>query len=70
MKLLIDSNIIIYLVTDKNQKISKFLSGNELHCSVISYIEVLGYYKLDNIDKANFEKFLTILICCKSILIL
>lgn len=59
MNVLLDSNIIIYLVTDKNAELIKFLENHELYCSVMSYVEVLGFHKLDEKDRNDFERFFT-----------
>jgi toxin FitB len=57
--MLLDSNIIIYSVMPEYQKVRDFLLQNEdeLVVSVITKLEVLGYYKLSNEDKELFEGF-------------
>ena len=57
MKILLDSNIIIYAVSGNNDKLISYLRNEELYCSLISYVEVLGYHKLNKEDRLNFENF-------------
>lgn len=51
MKVLLDSNIIIYLGTEKSTIIEKFLLNKELHVSVITKVETLGYHKISEKEK-------------------
>jgi len=51
MKVLLDSNIIIYLGTDKAEIIEKFLFDKILHVSIISKIETFGYHKITDKEK-------------------
>ena len=53
MKVLLDSNIIIYLGSDKAETIENFLLDKELFVSVITKVETLGYHKISEKDK-NF----------------
>jgi hypothetical protein len=56
--MLLDSNIIIYSAQPKYKKLLDFLSTAErITISVISKIEVLGYHKLTDFEKENFELF-------------
>lgn len=56
--MLLDSNIIIYSTQTKYLKLLDFLSKQkEITVSEISKIEVLGYYKLTEFEKENFELF-------------
>jgi len=57
MKTLLDSNIIIYLGTDKAVQIENILVDKELNVSVITKVETLGYHKLSDKEK----KFLNLL---------
>ena len=57
MKTLLDSNIIIYLGTDKAAQIENMLVDKELNISVITKVETLGYHKLSDKEK----KFLNML---------
>ena len=57
MKTLLDSNIIIYLGTDKAAQIENILVDKELNVSVITKVETLGYHKLSDKEK----KFLNML---------
>ena len=51
MKTLLDSNIIIYLGTDKAEQIENILVDKELNVSVITKIETLGYHNLSDKKK-------------------
>jgi len=46
MNYLSDSNIIIYLETEKAESVGDFLQTARLYISQISIIEVLGYHKI------------------------
>jgi predicted nucleic acid-binding protein len=56
MKVLLDSNIIIYLGSDKAKTIEKFLIDKELYVSAITKVETLGYHKISE----NEKKFLNL----------
>ncbi|HNX06342.1 MAG TPA: type II toxin-antitoxin system VapC family toxin [Bacteroidales bacterium] len=51
MKVLLDSNIIIYLGSEKAETIEKFLLDKDLHVSVITKVETLGYHKISEKEK-------------------
>ena len=51
MKVLLDSNIVIYLASDKAGTIEKFLLEKELYVSVITKVETLGYHKISEKEK-------------------
>ena len=57
--MILDSNIIIYSVMPENYRIRDYLKDieSDLYVSVVSKIEVLGFHKLTNIEKALFENF-------------
>lgn len=56
--MLLDSNIIIYTAQPEYKKLLDFLSTEEgITISIISKIEVLGYHKLTDFEKQNFELF-------------
>lgn len=54
-KLLLDSNIIIYLF--KEELDDAFLIGKKIAVSEISILEVLGFHGLEEIERKAFEKF-------------
>ena len=51
MKVLLDSNIVIYLGSEKAEAVEKFLLDKELHVSVITKVETLGYHKISEKEK-------------------
>ncbi len=53
--LLLDSNILIYALLPKHQKLRDFLRQKEWACSIVSKIEVLGYNKFTNDELAAFH---------------
>ena|SRR5689334_18326943 len=53
----IDSNIIIYAAQDEHQAIRDFIAEHSPAVSAVSYIEVLGYYKLTQEARHYFEDF-------------
>ena len=57
MDYLLDSNIIIYATKPANHFLRKFIAENAPFISALSYLEVLGYHKLDKNEKSFFEFF-------------
>ncbi|HRB68503.1 MAG TPA: type II toxin-antitoxin system VapC family toxin [Chitinophagales bacterium] len=56
--MLLDSNIIIYSAQPDYKKLLDFISiQNGVIVSIISKIEVLGYHKLTDFEKENFQLF-------------
>jgi len=46
MKIILDSNVIIYSLQPQNENLIKWLKGHSLFVSAISQLEVLGYHKI------------------------
>lgn len=57
MKVLIDSNIVIYSAQPEYQTLRTFLSHYECMVSDITYLEVLGYNRLTDEESLLFERF-------------
>ncbi len=56
--MLLDSNIIIYAVQPEYKKLLDFLSIQEdIVISIITKIEVLGFYRLEDFEKENLGLF-------------
>lgn len=55
--MLIDSNIIIYAMHPDKEIVRKLIEKNSPFVSVVSYVEVLGYHKLSEIEKEYLEVF-------------
>lgn len=55
--MLLDSNIIIYAVQPQYENVRQFIAENAPYISVISKIEVLGYYRLDQESRQLLEEF-------------
>lgn len=55
--MLVDSNIIIYASQPEHDWLREFIAENQPFVSAISYLEVLGYHRLTETDKAHFEVF-------------
>ncbi|WP_162417176.1 type II toxin-antitoxin system VapC family toxin [Cyclobacterium roseum] len=53
---LLDSNILIYSLLPEQQKLRNFLRQKQPVCSIVSKIEVLGYHKLTDGEKAALIK--------------
>ncbi len=51
MKVLLDSNIVIYLGSDKADLVEKFLLEKQLYVSVVTKVETLGYHKISEKEK-------------------
>jgi len=50
--MLLDSNIIIYASQPENTQIRQFIGEHDIVVSAISYIEVLGYHRLTEENRA------------------
>ena len=57
--MLVDSNIIIYAAKPEYSFLRTFIEENAPSVSAISYVEVVGYYKLTAEDREHFEEFFT-----------
>lgn len=55
--MLIDSNIIIYSARPEQADLRRFITENRPAVSAISLVEVLGYHRLSEADRADFEAF-------------
>jgi len=55
--ILLDSNIVIYSTKPNFNSVLGLFSRNEIAVSIISYVEVLGYYKLTQDDRMTLEEF-------------
>jgi predicted nucleic acid-binding protein len=55
--MLIDSNIIIYAAKSEYTALRQFIEEHAPAVSIISYIEVLGYHRLNDDDREFLEQF-------------
>lgn len=55
MKIILDSNIIIYSLQPQNENLTNWLNGHSLYVSAISQLEVLGYHKITQ-DEISFAQ--------------
>ncbi len=55
--MLLDSNIIIYAAQPQYDNLRQLISDHVPAVSVISYIEVLGYHELSEVEKRLLEQF-------------
>ena len=55
--MLIDSNIIIYAARPEYRQLRQFIAEHGLFVSAVSYVEVLGYHKLADEERALLEAF-------------
>lgn len=57
--MIIDSNIIIYSNQPHYEPLLHYLRSlnTDIQASLISKLEVIGFYKLNEVDKADFEAF-------------
>jgi len=55
--MLIDSNIIIYATKPEQSALRQFIAQHAPVVSAISYVEVLGYYRLSEQERQYFEVF-------------
>lgn len=61
IELLVDTNVLINLVEGKGDLVDK-LKGNRLFVSVITEMELLGWYKITDVQK---KLFVALLLECK-----
>lgn len=54
---LLDSNIVIYATEPERGSLGEFLAGKIFAVSIISFVEVLGFHKIADRDKEEFENF-------------
>jgi predicted nucleic acid-binding protein len=57
--MLLDSNIIIYSAQPENEFLRQFIAERAPAVSAVSYVEVLGYYRLTETERRYFEAFFT-----------
>jgi hypothetical protein len=55
--MLLDSNIIIYAAQPENIFLRSFIASHTIQVSIISYIEVLGYHKINATQEYYFKEF-------------
>lgn len=55
MKIILDSNIVIYSLQPKNENLLQWLKGHSLYVSAITQLEVLGYHKITK-DEVSFTQ--------------
>lgn len=55
--MLLDSNIIIYAAKPEHADLRQFIATHAPAVSIVSYVEVLGYHKLSDLERHHFEAF-------------
>jgi hypothetical protein len=55
--MLIDSNIIIYSAKPEHSALRRFIAQHAPAVSAVSYVEVLGYHRLEDRERMYFETF-------------
>jgi len=55
--MLLDSNIIIYSAQLENEFLRQLIDERAPSVSAVSYVEVLGYHRLGDAERAHFEAF-------------
>lgn len=55
--MLLDSNIIIYAARPENVKLRRFIAENATAVSALSYVEVLGYHRLAEMERQILSEF-------------
>ncbi len=59
--MLLDSNIIIYSTQPTYDQVRRFIAEQVPFVSAVSYVEVLGYHKLTEIDRQDLEDFFALM---------
>ena len=57
--MLADSNIIIYATQPQHSTLRQFFAENSPFVSIISFVEVIGYHKLKEMEKQMLKDFFT-----------
>ena len=55
--MLLDSNIIIYASQPQFASLREFIAETSPYVSAVSYVEVLGYHRLTEDERTNFQAF-------------
>ena len=55
--MLIDSNIIIYAAQPAHSDLRQLIATHAPFVSAISYVEVLGYHQLSDVERQHFVTF-------------
>src|SRR3954447_13350457 len=55
--MLLDSNVIIYSAQPENEFLRQLIAERAPAVSAVSYVEVLGYYRLTETERRYFEAF-------------
>lgn len=55
--MLLDSNIIIYAALPEHERLREFIAEHAPAVSAVSYVEVLGYHRLEEKERRYFEEF-------------
>ena len=55
--MLIDSNLIIYSFRPEYPELQQFLEDRDVFVSAITCVEVLGFHRLNDRDRTEFEAF-------------
>ncbi len=55
--MLIDSNVIIYAAKPEHVALRQFIAQHAPAVSAVSYVEVLGYHRLTDLERVYFETF-------------
>lgn len=55
--MLLDSNIIIYAAKPEHHALRRLIAAEVPAVSTISYVEVLGFHRLSELDRRYFEDF-------------
>ncbi len=55
--MLIDSNIVIYAARPEHEFLREFIAEHAPFVSAVSYVEVLGFHRLDEADRLQLQAF-------------
>jgi predicted nucleic acid-binding protein len=55
--MLLDSNIVIYATNPEHSRLRDWLRGRSVFISVVTLIEVMGYHRLPEAERAILEEF-------------
>ncbi len=69
--MLIDSNIIIYAAKPEHSPLRRFIAEHIPAVSAVSYVEVVGYHRLNEVEQLHLEEFFassTVLAISESVL--
>lgn len=55
--ILLDANLVIYAANPAYRSVQEFIARNDTGVSAVTYVEALGFHRLDPRDRTSLEQF-------------